>query len=101
MSKIIDIHFFDLGLAFLAMLIPISFLLYFRVKIVKGVMIALLRMLLQLSLIAVYLDQLFVMNNVWINIVWVFVMIVVGVSTAITRVGLNWKYFIVPCFYRP
>ncbi len=98
MKNIIDIQLFDLGLAFLIMVIPISFFLYFRVKIVKSVLIALVRMLVQLSLIAVYLDKIFDLNNVYINTAWVFVMIVVGVSTAISRVGLNWKYFIIPLF---
>ena len=98
MKNIIDIQLFDLGLAFLIMVIPISFFLYFRVKIVKSVLIALVRMLVQLSLIAVYLDKIFDLNSVYINTAWVFVMIVVGVSTAISRVGLNWKYFIIPLF---
>jgi len=98
MKSIIDIQIFDLGLAFLIMLIPFSFFLYFRVKIVKSALIALVRMLLQLSLIAVYLDKIFELNNVFINTTWVFVMVIVGVSTTISRVGLNWKYFIAPLF---
>ncbi|MGQ1786199.1 MULTISPECIES: ABC transporter permease [unclassified Saccharicrinis] len=99
MGKTIDIQLFDLSLAFLVMIIPVSLFLYHRVKIVKSVFIALLRMIVQLSMIALYLDQLFELNNAYVNTGWVFIMILVGVSTAITRVGLNWKYFIVPLFF--
>ncbi|WP_075590242.1 ABC transporter permease [Labilibacter marinus] len=98
MKEIIDIQLFDLGLAFLIMLIPISFFLYFRVKIVKSVLIALSRMILQLGLIAVYLDKIFELNSAYLNTAWVFLMISVGVTTAIKRVGLNWRYFVLPLF---
>ena len=53
-------------------------------------------MVVQLSLIAVYLEKLFVLNNAYINSAWVVLMIIVGASTAIKRVGLNWKYFAFP-----
>ncbi len=98
MKEIIDINIWNLALGFLIMIIPISFLLYFKIKLVKGVLVALVRMILQLSLIALYLEKIFELNNAWINSAWVFVMIIVGVGTAIKRVGLNWKFFALPLF---
>ena len=96
MEKIVDIPILDLAMAFGIMVIPISFFLYFKVKIVRSVVVALLRMVAQLTLIALYLEKLFDLNNPYINSAWVVLMIIVGATTAIKRIGLNWEYFSVP-----
>lgn len=93
-----DISIFKLTLGLLILLIPIVLLLYFRIRILKNMLIAVSRMILQLSLVAVYLEWIFKLNNLWINILWVFMMICVGVFTTIRRVRLNWKLFIIPLF---
>ncbi len=98
MDAVINIRILDLALALTIMVIPVLFFLYFQIKIVKSVLIALLRMILQLSLIAIYLDKLFELNNAIVNTLWVFIMISVGVTTGIKRIGLNWKYFVFPLF---
>jgi putative ABC transport system permease protein len=55
-------------------------------------------MVIQLSLVAFYLEWIFAINNAWINTLWVLLMILVGVYTSINRIGLNWKYFLLPLF---
>jgi len=96
MESIQNIALLDLILGFVIMVIPISLMLYFKVKLVKGVLIGLMRMVIQLSLVALYLEWIFEQNNAFINTLWVMVMMFVGVSTSIKRIGLNWRYFLIP-----
>ncbi len=93
-----DISFFKLAIGILILLIPIGFFLYFRIRIIKNVLVASARMIVQLALVAVYLEWIFKLNNTWLNLLWVFIMICVGISTTIQRVSLNWKMFIFPLF---
>ncbi|MCW3789020.1 ABC transporter permease [Plebeiibacterium sediminum] len=96
MGQIINIEITDLAIGFAIMIIPVSFFLYFKIKLVKSVLIGLLRMVIQLSLLAVYLEWIFDKNSALINSIWVVLMILVGVSTSINRIGLNWKIFVLP-----
>jgi len=98
MKEIVDINIYSLALGFLLLLIPIAGFIYFKVKIVTETLIALVRMVVQLSLIAVYLEYIFEWNNAYINTAWVLAMILVGAFTTIKRVGLNYRYFLLPFF---
>ena len=98
MNTIVDIDVIDLAIGFVILVIPILFFLYFRVKVIKDTFISVGRMILQLMLVAIYLEWIFDLNNAWINILWVTVMIFVGIFTTINRVGLRWKNFIIPFF---
>jgi putative ABC transport system permease protein len=97
-KTIIDIKIIDLALGFLILVIPVLFFIYYRVKVVKDVFISVGRMILQLFLVAMYLEWIFDKNSAWINILWVAVMIFVGIFTTIKRVGLKWKEFVIPFF---
>jgi putative ABC transport system permease protein len=96
MSSTIDISIWKLAFSLILLIIPILFLLYYRIPIISSILIAVVRMGIQLSLIAVYLQWIFDINNHWINILWVFMMIFIGVYTAIKRIGLQWKYLVLP-----
>jgi putative ABC transport system permease protein len=98
MNSITDISIWDLTLGFIILVIPIAFFFFYRIKIKKDVMVSIVRMVVQLTLVAVYLEWIFAINNAWINILWVISMIAVGVQTSISRVELNWKYFVFPLF---
>ena len=93
-----NIGLWQLAMGFLILLIPAAFLLYYRIKLIKPMLISALRMVLQLSLVAVYLEWVFEKNNAWLNSLWVLIMISVGVLTTIRRVSLNWKQFVFPFF---
>ncbi len=98
MTKIIDINNIQLLLSFLTLLIPILFLRYYKVKISKSIIISALRMIVQLSLVAIYLEWVFDVNNAWVNAIWVIIMILVSSVTTIKRSEINWKYFFIPIF---
>ncbi len=70
----IDISYTQLAIGALLLLIPTSILLYFRVPVVKRMYIAVTRMVIQLTLVGIYLDYLFEWNCWWINITWLIVM---------------------------
>ncbi len=98
MQEITDIGITELIIAFATLIIPIVFFIIFKIRLIKSVLISVVRMALQLMLIALYLEWIFKLNNVWINSLWVIVMIFVGVFTSIKRVGLNRKLFVAPLF---
>ena len=91
-----DIGLFDLVIGFTILLIPLLVFLYYRVRLIKDIFISVLRMLLQLLLVAVYLEWIFEVNNPWINSLWVFIMVLIGAGTTVHRVGLKWRIFLLP-----
>lgn len=94
----LDISIWKLGLSFSLLIIPFLLFVYYKIPLIKGTIIGAIRMVIQLSLIAIYLEWIFDVNNLYINALWVIVMIFVGVFTIINRSQLNWKTFIVPFF---
>lgn len=98
MNPIANISIWELAFGFILLIIPFVFFKIFRIKIIKDVLISIMRMVVQLALIAFYLEWIFAINNAWINLLWVILMIAVGVHSSISRVGLNWKYFVIPLF---
>ena len=98
MNPITNISIWELAIGFITLVIPFLFFLYYRIKLTKDILISTGRMVIQLALVALYLEWIFAINNAWINVLWVMLMISVGVYTSIHRIGLNWKYFIFPLF---
>jgi putative ABC transport system permease protein len=98
MTSITDISVLELALGFLIIVIPVAFFMFYRIRLTKAVMISLMRMVIQLGLVAFYLEWIFALNSAWLNSLWVILMISVGVHTSISRIGLNWKYFVFPLF---
>ena len=98
MKTITDISVINLSLGFIVLIIPLAFLAYFRIRLIKDILISAIRMIIQLSLVALYLEWIFELNSAWLNSLWVLLMIFIGIGTSIKRVGLNWKFFLIPLF---
>lgn len=96
MNSAQDIGWFDLSLGYLLLIIPLVFLSYFQTNLVKSTVIAIIRMTIQLLLVGLYLEYLFVLNNPWINILWILIMIIIASFTIIKRSELNRKLFFIP-----
>lgn len=94
--KIVDIGYLELALSFLLMLIPIVLLQTYKINLTKATLISVVRMVVQLSLVAVYLELIFDLDNKYLNILWVVIMIYVSVATTTKRTGLKWKIFTIP-----
>lgn len=91
-----DIDLIKLLFGLIILTIPFAFLYYYRIGLIGSSLFGILRMVVQLSLVAVYLEWIFNLNSAWINSLWVIIMIFVGVGTSIKRIGLNWRYFLMP-----
>jgi putative ABC transport system permease protein len=91
-----DISLINLIIGFSILIIPLAIFLYYRVKLVKDMLISTLRMVVQLSLVAVYMEWIFKLNNAWVNSAWVIIMVLVSAYTSVSRVKINRKVFIIP-----
>lgn len=98
MKAINDIQLIDLVLGSIALLIPLLFFLYYRVSLIKDMFVSVARMVIQLVMVALYLEWIFDLNSPWVNSLWVLAMIFVGAFTSIRRMGGRWKYFLFPFF---
>jgi putative ABC transport system permease protein len=96
MEETIDISWFNLSLGYLLLLIPILIFYYFKIKLIKDTLIAAFRMTVQLLLVGVYLDYLFKWDNVYINVIWVVVMIVAASFTVVKRSNVSVKLYYIP-----
>lgn len=96
MSAIQDISLVNLLLSFAVIIIPLAGFRYYRVGLTKATLIAIARMTIQLSAVAIYLEYIFEKNNPFINIAWVLIMILVGVYTTLKRSNLSVKILAAP-----
>ncbi|MGS0683060.1 ABC transporter permease [Shewanella sp. 125m-7] len=83
-----DIGWLQLGLFMLVLVVPISIGRYFRLALTRDMLWAVIRMTLQLVLVGLYLQYLFLLDNLWVNLVWVLVMLLVGASAIINKAKL-------------
>jgi len=98
MKEMVDISWLNLMLGYILLIIPVGLLWFFRTGLVKATLVALLRMSIQLFLVGVYLKFIFSLNNTWINVLWVAVMLIVATFSIIKRSKLNNKLFYIPVF---
>jgi putative ABC transport system permease protein len=75
MNDIVDIGFWSLAAGYLLLIPPVAILLYLRVPILKETGIAVVRMTLQLLFVGLYLQVVFRLNNPWLNLGWLLVMV--------------------------
>ena len=94
--KTIDISWVNLLFGYLLLVVPILFMWYYRTGLVKDMLISSFRMGLQLFLVGMYLQYLFIFNNLWINLAWVILMIFIATIAVTKRSGLKFRMFSLP-----
>jgi len=99
MNKVIDINYFELFLGYALMLIPVFVFWYYKTGLIKDTLFATLRMTIQLLLVGVYLEYIFELNSILINISWVLLMSIIATYTIIQRSGLKFKLFFIPILF--
>ncbi|NOZ36385.1 MAG: ABC transporter permease [Chlorobi bacterium] len=99
MEKVADINYFALFSGYALMLIPVFVLWYYKTGLVKDTLIATARMTVQLLLVGLYLEYIFKLNNVLINISWVILMSIIASYTIIRRSGLRLRLFFIPVLF--
>lgn len=75
----------------LLMLLPLAAVWYFRLGLVKNVLISSIRMVVQLVLMGVYLELLFKWNVGWINLLWFLAMMTAAMFSVLKNSQLNAK----------
>ena len=88
MQANIDISWLQLGLFAVLLLMPLSVNAYLKLAINKSTIISLIRMFLQLLFLGLYLEYIFVLDNIWVNIAWVILMIIIGSYSIVTKSNL-------------
>lgn len=94
-----DISTKTLILSYLLLLLPIILAYYFRIRIIKTLVIAAVRMTGQLFAIGIVLIYLFAWDNNWINAAWVTGMIFFATVSTVQSSELNYKKFLAPTFF--
>ncbi len=98
MDTAVNIPIWAMVLCYLLLLIPLGLAWYFRIGIVQRMLIATLRMTLQLLAVGVALIYVFRWDNTWINISWVMAAIGFATFSAIENSELNYRKFVMPVF---
>ncbi len=96
MNQSVDISWLSLGLGFLVLILPLIILWYYKTLLIKPMLIAFLRMFVQLFLVGIYLKYIFLWDHWWINTLWVLVMIIAAGFTITKRTELNLRLFLLP-----
>ncbi|MDO6610643.1 ABC transporter permease [Shewanella sp. 1_MG-2023] len=91
-----DISWLALGLFMLVLIVPFAINRSYQLHLGKEISIAVVRMTLQMALIGLYLQYLFHLDNVWVNLAWLLVMLLVGASAIISKAKLPKRPLMVP-----
>lgn len=96
MQATIDITWLDLALFMLLLSIPVAISHWLQLGIGRDIGIAVLRMTLQLLLVGIYLQFLFDLNSVWLNLTWLATMILIGASAILSGAKLPKRLLFLP-----
>ncbi|MBN1794951.1 MAG: ABC transporter permease [Candidatus Omnitrophica bacterium] len=94
----IDISVYSLLLVFLLLAVPVILSWVYRLGLIKPLLTSAGRMTIQLVLIGIFLKYLFLWNNALINFLWLVVMILVAVFSAIRGSSMKPGKILVPVF---
>ncbi len=93
-----DISNFSLFLCSLLLIIPFIVSIIFKLQIIRTTLMSVVRMAVQLLLIAIFLKYVFQLNNPLVNILWLIVMIAVATFNVTRKINLELKTFLLPIF---
>jgi putative ABC transport system permease protein len=92
----VDLSWSSMAAMYALVAVPLAILLSLRTGLVRQAAIAVLRMTIQLGLVAIYLELIFRLNNIWLNLAWVLAMVAIATFTAVRSAGLRLGPFIGP-----
>lgn len=94
MNETIDISLISMIFVFLMLLFPVILFLINKIDIFKDMIIAILRMTIQLVIIGFLLQYLFKLNFLWLTGLYLLIMILVADYNVIKRINIKIKGFI-------
>lgn len=96
MENVINISWWQLAAFSLVLLVPLTVNKTYQLGIGKEILVSVGRMALQLFLVGAYLEYLFTLNNVWINLLWLLAMISIGASSIVSKTRLPRRKLFLP-----
>ncbi len=96
MNNVVDISWLKLAMFSLVLLIPLAINVRYKLGIAQDTLISVVRMTVQLILMGIYLEYLFHLNSLLINILWLVVMLMVGASTIASKAQLPRRPLMLP-----
>jgi putative ABC transport system permease protein len=69
-----------------------------KIRLIKSMVVAFIRMVIQLAFVALYLEYIFKLNNALINMLWILVMIIVANQAILRQSGLRFRVFFLSTF---
>lgn len=94
--NIIDISPMSLAMGYILLLVPSGFMLWYRVPLIGRTAISIFRMTVQLLFVGFYLQFIFHLDNPFINIAWVLLMLAVADLSIIKGIGVQKGRFMMP-----
>lgn len=96
MQSSVEISWVQLALFSTVLLLPLLINRYYQLAMTKEVLITVSRMAMQLILVGLYLHYVFSLNNLWVNIGWIMLMVVIGSSAIVGKAKLPKKIIVIP-----
>ena len=75
------------------LLIPIGIFIYLQLGLVRELLLSALRMVVQLTFVGLYLKYIFQLNNAWVNLLWVLIMMTAANTSILGKSGLKRRLF--------
>ncbi|WP_262966910.1 ABC transporter permease [Methylobacter psychrophilus] len=94
----LDIALPQMAMLYGLCLLPWILLWLIGLRLSRDIGISILRMSIQLILVGIYLKTLFMLNNPWLNGLWILVMLIVADLSILKRAGLKARYFALATF---
>jgi putative ABC transport system permease protein len=91
-----DIKWIDLIIGSTLIFIPVALILYAKLKLLKDLILSMLRMTIQLLFVGFYLKYIIDYDNIYINIFWILLIVIVGSISISKRSEVELKFTLVP-----
>jgi len=92
---VVNLSWGQLAIGFTILIIPAFILWKYKTGLIQKMGIAVVRMTLQLLFVGYYLEYLFKYDNLWINLGWILIMVIVADFATINRSELKRKKYLV------
>ncbi|NOH98196.1 ABC transporter permease [Vibrio sp. 99-70-13A1] len=96
MQDVIDISWWQLLFFSSILILPIWINQRFKLKLGTEATISIFRMFFQLCLVGLYLEYLFTLNNLVVNLLWLMGMVLIGASSILSKAKLPKRLLILP-----
>lgn len=95
----VDLSVVSLILTFLLLALPVILSLIYGLTLIKPLFYSVARMTIQLILIGLFLKYLFSWNNTFINLLWLIIMIIIAVFSAVRGSSIKITKIAIPSFF--